>query len=141
MIGVPSEHAEQAALVRWAALQARTTPELALLLAIPNGGARNAITGARLKREGVRPGVPDLFLPVARGGRHGLFLELKRRRGGSVSADQRAWLRDLAGQGYHVAVCRGWDEAREAIAQYLAIGPETGLESTQADNGACEVAR
>src|SRR5262245_64718583 len=54
-----------------------------LCFAIPNGGARDVITAGRLKAEGVRAGVPDVCLPVARAGYHGLFLEVKRpdRRG------------------------------------------------------------
>lgn len=44
-----------------------------LLIHIPNGGSRrNKFEGYRLKRQGVRPGVSDLLLPVARGGHFGL---------------------------------------------------------------------
>ena len=67
-----SEHAEQVALFKWAEFAAARWPELTLMHAIPNGGHRNKITAARLKAEGVRAGVPDICLPVARGGWHGL---------------------------------------------------------------------
>ena len=43
-----NEHAEQAALVGWARLHEHRLPGLALLFAIPNGGRRDAVTGARL---------------------------------------------------------------------------------------------
>ena len=68
---------------------------------------------------GVKPGVPDMFLPVAREGCHGLYIELKRRDGGRVSPEQTAWMDALARQGYKTALCHGWDAAREEIQRYL----------------------
>lgn len=73
-----SESAEQRALFSWAAMQAKARPELAMLLAIPNGGHRSKATAGRLKAEGVRAGVPDVALPVARAPHGGLWIELKR---------------------------------------------------------------
>lgn len=87
---VPTEAQEQVTLFSWAAVQA--IPELALLYHIPNGGSRHKAEAARLRAEGVRAGVPDLCLPVPRGGFHGLYIELKRLRGGRLSEQQRAWL-------------------------------------------------
>ena len=75
-------------------------PELRLLHAIPNGGKRDIRTAAMLKAEGVKPGVPDICLPVPRGGKHGLYIELKRRKGGTVSKAQEAWIRALMAQGF-----------------------------------------
>lgn len=117
---VPREDTEQECLFRWAAYQCRVYPELQLMYHIPNGGARDRVTGARLKAQGVKRGVPDICLPVARGGKHGLYIELKRQRGGRVSEDQRMWLDELDKQGYAVAVCRGWQEAAAEIKQYMA---------------------
>ena len=65
-----AEH--QAALFRWASLVSLRLPELRLLFAVPNGGHRHRAVAARLKDEGVKAGVPDLFLPVPRGAFHGL---------------------------------------------------------------------
>lgn len=112
------EHDEQAALVRWAALQRIRYPELALLFAIPNGGDRHEAVAQRLKAEGVRPGVPDLCLPVARGGWHGLYIEMKTQRG-RPSRPQRQWLAALLREGYRAEVCRGWEAARVVILDYL----------------------
>ncbi len=109
----------------WAEWAAFDRPELALLYAIPNGGARDAVTGARMKAEGVKAGVPDLFLPVARCGYHGLFVEMKRRDGGKVSPAQRLWIERLTEQGYLVAVCHGRDAAERVIVTYLEGGPMT----------------
>lgn len=116
---IPTEHQEQVTLFEWAAWQEGFWPELRLLHAIPNGGKRDIRTAAMLKAEGVKPGVPDVHLPVARGGKHGLYIEMKRRKGGSVSKTQEAWMRALADQGHVCAVCHGWEQARETILQYL----------------------
>ena len=96
-------------------------PELHLMHAIPNGGKRDIRTAAKLKAEGVKPGVPDIFLPVPRGGKHGLYIELKRRKGGTVSAAQEAWIRALTEQGYVCAVCHGATAARDEIEAYMAM--------------------
>jgi hypothetical protein len=93
-------------------------PELRLLFAIPNGAARDKATGALLKREGVKAGVPDLCLPVARGGFNGLFIELKIGRNRPAER-QAAWLDALTAEGYLAVACWGWCEAREVIEEYL----------------------
>ena len=85
---VPSESDEQIALFDWARVMTSQIPELRLLFHIPNGGYRNKITAARMAREGVKAGVPDLFLPVSRYGKHGLFIEMKRKKGGRVRDEQ-----------------------------------------------------
>ncbi|MES9947195.1 MAG: VRR-NUC domain-containing protein [Candidatus Thiodiazotropha sp.] len=120
-----TEHQEQAALFRWATFAQARWPELGLLHAIPNGGQRNKIVAARLKAEGVRPGVPDLCLPVARGRWHGLYIELKAL-GGRPSKAQRQWIRALRRQGYRAELCVGWTGARRMIEDYLNTGVEAG---------------
>lgn len=119
MNNTPSEHQEQVALFEWAQLAQGRWPELSLLHAIPNGGQRSPRTAGMLKAEGVKPGVPDIFLPVARCGYHGLYIELKRRKGGRVSVEQRKWLVALEREGYCCRVCHGWDEARTEIERYM----------------------
>jgi hypothetical protein len=118
-----AESAEQAKLFEWVALQKGKYPELSLLHHIPNDGHRNISTAARLKAEGVRAGVPDLCLPVARGGFYGLYIELKAK-GGRVQGNQRAWLQQLTAQGYKAVVAFGFDEARAVIEDYLKGGAE-----------------
>lgn len=116
---IPSEHDEQVALFKWAALRQARYPELALMFAIPNGGARHPAVAAKLLKEGVKAGVPDICLPVARGGFHGLFIELKRLRGGTASQFQRAWILELTKKGFVAEICRGCDAAIVAIESYL----------------------
>jgi len=111
-----SDH--QIALFQWAEWMRNKHPELALLHSIPNGGKRNVIEAARLKREGALAGVSDIFLPVARGGFHGLYIELKVK-GGKLSTAQEWWLWEVECQGYCAKVCYGWIEAKEVIEGYL----------------------
>lgn len=114
-----TENQEQAALFEWAALMERKYPELRLLFAVPNGGIRDGRTAAILERTGVKSGVPDICLPVPRGGWHSLYLELKRRKGGTLSANQRIWLNALTEQGHMAVCCKGADEAIRTIERYL----------------------
>lgn len=109
------ESDEQAALFLWAAYR----PELRLMFHIPNGGSRNPIEAANLKRQGVKAGVPDVFLPIARHGCHGLFIEMKRAKGGVLSQFQREYIEALMREGYRVAVCHGFEEAKRTIEEYL----------------------
>lgn len=112
------EHQEQAALFEWANTQFRRYPELALMYATPNGGHRHVLIAVKLKAEGVKAGVPDIFLPVPRRKYHGLYIELKVGRN-RPTAKQKWWLEQLAKQGYAIAVCYGWEEARSVIEAYL----------------------
>ena len=82
----PHEAAEQRNIFEWAGLMRRAHPELQLLYHVPNEGKRTWRTGARLKSEGLKPGVPDICLPVARGKYHGLYVELKLVAGGAGRA-------------------------------------------------------
>jgi len=104
------------------------------LHAIKNQGHGDAIRGARSAEEGVKPGVPDMFLPwpIVRVvdrlsiNAHGLYIELKRpatvgMRKGSVDKEQVRWGEYLAKQGYAVEVAYGWLEARACICRYLGI--------------------
>lgn len=116
-----SEHAEQAALFRWARLAEGKYPKLRLLHAIPNGGARHIVTAVRLKTEGVKRGVPDIFLPVARAHYHGIYIELKSSMG-RPSKEQLAWIVALKAEAYCAEICYGWDEARKILEEYLALG-------------------
>jgi hypothetical protein len=125
----PSEHAEQAALIAWADGHAGRLPALGLLLAIPNGARTSMSVARRLKAEGLRKGCPDLFLAQPARGFCGLWLEMKRTRGGRVAPEQRQWHIALLAAGYDVRVCRGWVEAATAILIYLGERPDAyGLE-------------
>lgn len=117
-----SEHQEQSALFEWAEWNSPRVPSLNLLYAVPNGGKRDKATAAKLKAEGVKAGVPDIFLPVARRGYHGFYIELKVGIN-RPSKDQLAWHEALKLEGYNVDVCYGWQEAAHTIIYYLGLYP------------------
>lgn len=120
-----TEHAEQAALMCHVQMELIRWPELKWLHAIPNGGSREVgsatgqVTG-RLKAEGVKSGVCDLYLPVARGGYFGLYIEMKKKRGGATSDSQDDFGMFVLEQGFLAVVCHGWEQARDVLAQYCA---------------------
>ena len=120
------ESAEQRSLVKWWTFAHRGlgVPDQRLLFAIPNGGKRGIIEAAIMKREGVRAGVPDLFLAVPHGPWPGLFIEMKRE-GAYATPDQTAMHKLLRDQGYRVELCKGLDEAISAIEKYLAWKEQT----------------
>lgn len=121
-----SEHQEQSLLFQWAELATPKHPELGLLFAIPNFAGHHGSqiarlrSGARAKREGRKKGVPDVCLPISRGGFHSLYLELKAGKG-RASPEQKAWILALNDQGHRAKVCVGWEAARDAITEYLAL--------------------
>ena len=103
---IPTEHAEQVIFVQWFRAQ---YPGV-LIFAIPIGGYRDKRTAEKLKAEGVVPGVPDLFIPEWK-----LFLEFKRKKGGTVSKEQKGIMEHLTGIGYSAVVCRGFEAARDYV--------------------------
>ena len=106
----PSEHYEQARLVMWF----RQTHRPMRIFAIPNGGLRSRASAARLKVEGVSPGVPDLFIPELK-----LWIEMKRVRGGRLSPEQKDWINYLASKGYTCFICAGAEDAKLQITDYI----------------------
>ena len=113
-----SESQEQQALIQWAEILSGQYPELKLMYHIPNEGKRSPMTGARMKCEGLKKGVPDLCLPVARKGYHGLYIEMKAK-GGKVTVEQGEWLKALGNQGYLTLVGWDWVKTAEEIKKYL----------------------
>lgn len=92
---------------------------------IPNGGHRNPVTAVTMKRLGVKAGVPDLSLPVARHGYHGLYIEMKAE-GGRTQKNQSWWHARLTEQGYCVIICNEWGEAADRLLDYLGYPPREG---------------
>jgi len=117
-----SEHLEQVALFDYAGHKWWGE----MMFAIPNGGNRHIVTAKKLKAEGVKSGVPDIFLAIPKWtlspNRHiiytGLFIEMKFGKN-KLSENQRGWVARLKYKEYRVAVCYGFDEAKKVIEQYL----------------------
>ena len=115
-----TEHKSQCAVIKWAVLSQGRFPALKRLFAIPNGGHRDIRVAARLKAEGVRPGVPDLMLPVPRGEYHGLFIEMKAKPN-KLTELQEAECAALEASGYCVRVCFSSAEAIQSIEHYITL--------------------
>ena len=115
------EDREQQAIFVWAQLMVNTGryPELEYMFAVPNGGHRHKATAARLKLTGVKSGVPDICLPVAKGKYHGLYVEIKRAQGGRATPEQKRWIEALNRGGYFAEVCHGCDSAIRVIEWYM----------------------
>jgi hypothetical protein len=120
-------------------------PQLEWIFAIPNGGLRNRMVAIKLKAEGVKAGVHDYFLPVAKGmpgysippdigGRqyHGLYLELKAvNKNRKATAGQREFAIAMDANGYAVALCHGSGEALDAVMAYMEGTWQNDLETFQ----------
>ena len=113
---IPTESQEQCAVIKWVDSQPLICGRL---MSIPNGANKSPASAAKFKREGLRPGVPDLFLPIAQQGFHGLWIELKRSKGGTVSLAQRDWTIFLRSRDYAAYICEGADEAILTIKRYM----------------------
>ena len=115
------EHNHQALFIQ--RIEALPHPVARRCFAIPNGAIGNKRTRQlRFWREGVRSGVPDLFIAHPSGRYHGLFIEFKF--GSNTTSDnQEKWLKELASAGYRCAVCFSADEAWEVLLDYLGVKP------------------
>lgn len=113
----PSEHDEQVTLFNLAA----NYPEFASMFAIPNGGFRTKATAGKLKAEGVKSGVPDIFLPYPSRHYHGMFIEMKIP-GNKPTENQTGWLQQLATNGYYCIVAYGAVAALDRLLWYIGKG-------------------
>lgn len=111
--------------MEWAEYQTGKYPELMLLYHIPNEGKRSAVNGANLKKAGLKKGVPDLCLPVARSYFNALYIEMKKNKRCRPSAAQIEWLTALNAEGNLAVVCYSAEEAIEKIKCYLNLKEET----------------
>lgn len=140
-----SESGEQIALFAWCAqelamlaLQVQQSPKwdgqdrsklapLRWYHSIPNGGSRGdtaasrAIAGGTMKAEGVKSGVSDTCLPFPSRGYSGLYIELKRTDGGTVSKEQKEFGEFISRNGFFFAVCYGEEQAKACLKWYLTI--------------------
>lgn len=114
-VPAPKESVEQCQLVRW--LDYRKV----LFTHCPSGEMRSPIIGAKLRRMGVRKGIPDIliFSPVPCGHGVGVALELKRVGSGKPTVEQLYWLAKLRDFGWKTNVCHG---AKEAIEWLMGLG-------------------
>ena len=110
-----SEHNLQMKCVRYFRLKYKKY----LIYAIPNGGYRTRTTAKKLKLEGVVAGIPDLFIPVARQGFHGMYIEMKNGKAGKISKEQKKIMELLENFGYKVVLCRDFDQFMKEVDEYF----------------------
>ena len=116
LLKTENEHEEQKALIQWFRLQ---YPRYAKCLwAIPNGGGRHIRTAVKLKDEGVLAGVSDLFLMVPINNYHGMFIEMKTRKG-KPQKNQKDFLMLAQSMGYSANICYGFEQGKAFINSYL----------------------
>lgn len=120
---IDREGQEQAALMT--ELRIRMPDVADLIFHVPNGGHRVKAVAAKLKAQGVKAGIPDLVLPMARGGFFGLYIEFKATppNDAAISSSQHERIRKLNDQGYLAVVCRGHFDTVEQIRAYLRMAP------------------
>lgn len=116
------EEREQARFIKWTHRPdvRKDAPALRWMFHCPNGGKRDAITGGQMRALGVKPGVPDLLMPVRSDRDNGLALEFKSATGQTTDT-QDEWLLHLKAQGWLVGVVRSADEARAWVQLYLDV--------------------
>lgn len=126
----PSEHQSQVAVIQWWGHYCKTKGlDERLLWATPNAGAGASRGQAgKMKAEGARAGVPDLFLALPRSSGNprssdrqifnGAFFEMKSAKG-KTSEAQAGYIDLLRRTGYNVVVCWSADEAIRAITAYV----------------------
>lgn len=115
---VAKETQTQQAFIVWCRLIESEYPALKLGFAVPNGGKRSIKTAVTLKKEGVKSGVPDWMLPIARGGWTGFAIEFKRK-GNTTTDDQDDYIERLVQEGWlvHIHTCHA--KAGEETLRYL----------------------
>lgn len=114
------EHQHQAAFFKTLAYNEKRVPDLRFVFAIPNAAKRNKAERGRLLAEGMRSGVPDIFIPIPRHGYCGAWIENKSANG-KLTPQQKDFLEFLARVGYATKICYSVDEQVKFLEFYLGI--------------------
>ena len=122
---IGSESLEQQSVITYCAFQAWRLPNADRIYHIPNEGKRSVTEAARLKAEGLKPGVSDLCLPVPLNGYHGMYIEMKRPdHKNKPTKYQKDWLDYFNSVGYKAVVCYGYEDAVKEIQRYYGVPDE-----------------
>jgi len=113
-----SESSEQIAFFHWVRIQGCTDERFKTIFAVPNGTNSSAKAGFKAKREGLRPGVSDVFVPIASRGYHGLFIEFKIKPN-KLSEKQEDFFKRVHGQGYACRIAWSADDGIKILKEYL----------------------
>ncbi len=119
MKSTPTESQIQQWFIKWTWINYRKYPELRLGFAVPNGAwTKNVALAMKLKREGLKAGVPDWMLPVKSWHWFGLAIEFKSLHG-KLTPAQIEYHALLVKQEWRVEVCRDWKTAADIVEEYL----------------------
>lgn len=99
-------------------LQLKHPKVWAVTFHVPNEGKHTTYYRAKQATIGVKSGVPDYMIAIAKGAYHGMFLEMKTKKG-QISVNQNKWIEKLSQQGYLATIARGIDDAIEQVEMYL----------------------
>jgi hypothetical protein len=116
---IPTEHEEQVKYFQYLKIMEHKYPLLAIAHASPNGSLRNKIVAKKIKAEGGKTGIPDIFIPIANDQYSGLFIELKRVKRSVLSEDQKFIINCLNDNGFLAIVCYGAQDAYNTTMFYL----------------------
>ena len=114
-----TETGEQQAVIEWCEIMSKRWPELRTIYHIPNEGKRSRAQGKELRDAGLKAGVPDLCLPVSRGGSNALYIEMKKDRSCRCTKEQLEFQNALVRSGNCCCICYGAEDAINAIRRYM----------------------
>ncbi len=115
---VATERQEHLAFMTWI----RLNPTIReVLIHIANEYDGGAARGQIRKTMGVMKGVSDFFLPIPKGLYHGMWIELKRKKNGRCTDEQKRWIEQMKLLGYAAYFCFGDDEAINTVKKYMEI--------------------
>ena len=103
----PSEDHEQEAFINWFRLNYKDC----FIFSVPNGGSRNLIEAAKMKKTGLVAGVPDLIILTPDG--KTIFLEMKKQKGGRLYKVQKQIIPKIQSLGFEVIIGFGFKDAAE----------------------------
>lgn len=113
-----AEEMLQIQVIDWAYYNTWKYPQLELMFHVANEGKRSKVQGVKLKRMGLKRGVPDLILPCGNGKYSGLYIELKTEKG-RPTTEQKAWIKKLLKAGNYAKICYGFEDATSTIQSYV----------------------
>lgn len=119
--GVPTEALEQEFFFKYVDAQYIISKDerYLMIFAIPTGGSRHILEAVNLKRQGVKKGIPDIFVDFPSGSYHGLRIEMKPKKGAHHRPEQKEIIERYNSLGYKAVVCYGADEAIKVLEEYF----------------------
>jgi len=111
-----TEHQIQSSFFQWIRIARKDLEPY--IFAIPNGGLRSKWAGAKLKREGLKPGVFDIFIAIPNARWHGLWLEFKAGKN-KLTDNQIIFMNNMVKNNYECAVCYSFEAAKAFLEIYL----------------------